>query len=109
MRSAFTAFIAAGCLSAGISPDWLGYHGDETGQRYSPLGQVNTSNIRRCGWTMRFTSSKVKFNQDEFDGAHVVYLAKGRDLGGNQYADPTRAYPEVMEKRGMSRHYRNSH
>jgi len=71
--------------------------------------EANTSNIRRCGWTMRFTSTQVKFNQEKFDGTHVVYLAKGRDLGGNQYADPTRAYPEVMAKRGMSGHYKNSH
>jgi hypothetical protein len=70
---------------------------------------ANTSKLRRCGWTMRFTSTAVKFNYDKFDGAHVVYLAKGRDLGGNQYADPTRAYPEVMERRGMSSYYKHAH
>ncbi len=71
--------------------------------------EPNTSAIRRCGWTMRFCSSAVKFDADRFDGAHVVYLARGRDLGGNSYADPTRSYPEVIEKRGLSGHYRNSH
>jgi len=69
----------------------------------------NTSNIRRCGWTMRFCSSSVKFNEARFDGMHQVYLAKGRDLGGNRYADPKRAYPEVMAKRGESSRYKNSH
>ena len=71
--------------------------------------EPNTSNIRRCGWTMRFTSTKAKFNEEKFDGTHVVYLAKGVDHAGNQYADPTRAYPEVVAKRGMSGHYKNSH
>lgn len=71
--------------------------------------EANTSNLRRCGWTMRFTSTKVKFNQDKFDGTHVVYLAQGKDHAGNTYADPTRAYPEVLAKRGMSSAYKNSH
>jgi hypothetical protein len=71
--------------------------------------EPNTSDIRRCGYTMRFTSTKVKFNQEKFAGAHQVYLAKGRDLGGNVYADPTRAYPEVLAKRGASGKYKHSH
>lgn len=71
--------------------------------------EPNTSDIRRCGWTMRFASSAVKFDNDRFDGTHVVYLARGRDLGGNVYADPTRSYPEVLEKRGFSGRYKNSH
>jgi ectoine hydroxylase-related dioxygenase (phytanoyl-CoA dioxygenase family) len=71
--------------------------------------EPNTSNIRRCGWTMRFTSTKVKFNTEKFAGTHVVYLAQGKDLGGNTYADPTKSYPEVIAKRGMSSAYKNSH
>jgi hypothetical protein len=71
--------------------------------------EPNTSSIRRCGWTLRFCSTRVTFNQERFGGGHQVYLAKGRDLGGNAYADPTRAYPEVMMKRGESGRYRNSH
>jgi hypothetical protein len=70
---------------------------------------ANTSALRRCGWTLRFCSTKVKFNEARFDGAHQVYLARGRDLGGNTYADPSRTYPEVMAKRGMSTRYKNSH
>src|SRR5271156_3171221 len=54
--------------------------------------EPNTSNLRRCGWTIRFTSTAVKFV--DFKGAHQVYLARGRDLGGNTYADPTKSYPE---------------
>lgn len=71
--------------------------------------EPNTSNIRRCGYTMRFTSSAVKFNEARFDGAHNVYLARGRDLAGNKYSDPTRSYPEVMARRSASTRYKNSH
>lgn len=71
--------------------------------------EPNTSDIRRCGWTLRFTSTRTRFNFEKFDGTHVVYLAKGRDHAGNTYADPTRAYPEVIAKRGMSGSYRHSH
>jgi hypothetical protein len=71
--------------------------------------EPNLSDRRRCGYTMRFCSSRVKFVYEKFDGAHVVYLARGRDLGGNQYADPTKAHPEVMRKRGISTMYKNSH
>lgn len=71
--------------------------------------EPNTSSIRRCGWTMRFASTACKFNEERFAGAHQVYLAKGRDLGGNRYADPTRTYPEVMAARGASTRYKNAH
>ena len=71
--------------------------------------EPNTSSIRRCGWTMRFCPASVKFDNERFAGGHVVYLARGRNLAGNIYADPTRSYPEVMEKRGMSGRYKNSH
>jgi len=71
--------------------------------------EPNTSNLRRCGWTMRFCPTSVRFNQELFDGCHQVYLARGVDKGGNVYADPTRSYPEVMAKRGMSSFYRGAH
>lgn len=71
--------------------------------------EPNTSDIRRCGWTLRFCSAAVKFNDAAFAGAHHVYLARGEDRGGNTYADPTRSYPEVLERRGMSGSYKNSH
>lgn len=71
--------------------------------------EPNTSEVRRCGWTLRFCSSAVKFNELRFDGMHHVYLAQGRDLGGNAYADPTRSYPEVMAKRIGSTRYKHAH
>jgi hypothetical protein len=69
--------------------------------------EPNTSSIRRCGYTMRFTSTAVKYS--DFKGMHQVYLARGRDLGGNTYAEAGRAYPEVMMKRVGSTKYKNSH
>lgn len=69
----------------------------------------NTSSLRRCGWTLRFASSASRFNTEMFAGAHQVYLARGRDLGGNVYADPNRAYPEVMAKRRELSRYKGSH
>lgn len=77
--------------------------------RVMHASEPNTSEIRRCGWTLRFCSAAVRFNEDRFDGTHVVYLARGRDRAGNTYADPTRAYPEVIEKRGLSGRYKHSH
>ncbi len=71
--------------------------------------EANLSDKRRCGWTMRFTSTRVKFHEENFFGGHQVYLAQGRDLGGNRYADPTKRYPEVMEARGAVSRYRNAH
>jgi hypothetical protein len=71
--------------------------------------EPNTSAIRRCGWTLRFCPTSARFNQERFAGAHQVYLAAGRDLGGNAYADAGRAYPEVMRLRGASGRYKNSH
>ena len=69
--------------------------------------EPNTSSLRRCGWTLRFTPTTVKFA--ESNGTHQVYLARGRDRGGNTYADPTRAYPEIMAARNASTRYKNSH
>lgn len=71
--------------------------------------EPNTSTQRRCGWTLRFCSTAVKFNEERFNGMHQVYLASGRDLGGNRYADPSRAYPEVMAKRAASMRYKGAH
>lgn len=58
----------------------------------------NTSNIRRCGYTMRYMPTHVKLS-DESQKWHQVYLARGQDKAGNQYADPDRAYPELARYR----------
>ena len=71
--------------------------------------EPNVSTLRRCGWALRFCSTASRFNYGRFDGAHQVYLAQGCDIAGNHYADPTRSYPEVMQKRREILRYRHSH
>ncbi len=55
----------------------------------------NTSDIRRCGYTMRYMPSYVKFAAADLGFMHQIYLARGQDLAGNQYADPAQAYPHL--------------
>ena len=71
--------------------------------------EPNTSTLRRCGWTLRFCPATVKFNEEKFAGLHQVYLARGRNVAGNVYADPARANPELLARRAASGAYRNSH
>jgi ectoine hydroxylase-related dioxygenase (phytanoyl-CoA dioxygenase family) len=65
----------------------------------------NTSELRRCGYTMRYIPTTVRFRDDvvNHQGAtHQIYLARGRDHAGNHYADPARAYPELARYRKAS-------
>ena len=71
--------------------------------------EPNTSSLRRCGWTLRFCPASVKFNHEKLAGMHNVYLARGRNLTGNTYADPTKSYPELVTRRSGSTAYKNSH
>jgi len=58
----------------------------------------NTSNIRRCGYTMRYMPTSVKVYEDAY--AYMqVYLARGRDLAGNKYHDLTGVDPDVLVAR----------
>lgn len=59
----------------------------------------NHSNQRRCGYTMRYIPASVKFDPGYVNGQHQIYLARGRDLAGNDYADPNQAYPELARYR----------
>ncbi len=62
----------------------------------------NHSAMRRCGYTMRYMPTHVKWTEDP---AHQLYLARGRDKAGNCYADPSKAYPELARfRRGKSGH-----
>lgn len=71
--------------------------------------EANTSALRRCGWTLRFCSTRSRFNHASWEGGHQVYLAQGVDHAGNEYAEPGRAYPDVMTRRYDTRRYRHSH
>lgn len=53
---------------------------------------ANTSEKRRCGYTMRFMPSDVKHNAGEWGGQHAIYLARGKDHAGNTFADPTKVF-----------------
>jgi hypothetical protein len=64
----------------------------------------NTSVLRRCGYTMRYMPTSVKWTPGD---GHQIYLARGHDIAGNSYADPTRAYPELAQWREV--HKRGGH
>lgn len=66
----------------------------------------NTSELRRCGYTMRYISTRSRLNREDFPW-HQIYLARGRDHAGNLYADPTKAYHEMARFR--SKHRKNGH
>lgn len=58
----------------------------------------NTSSMRRCGYTMRYMPTTVKL-RDSYQLLHNIYLARGRDHAGNRYADPGKAYEELIKVR----------
>ena len=60
--------------------------------------EPNTSAIRRCGYTMRYMPTSVRLS-DEARAYHQIYLARGRDLAGNQYHPPVEVSSEVMRLR----------
>ena len=62
----------------------------------------NTSGHRRCGYTMRYMPTDVKFNPTRQRGRHTVYLLRGKDLAGNDYGEPGRVF-EPGKLRWMGR------
>jgi hypothetical protein len=64
--------------------------------------EPNASNIRRCGYTMRYMSTRVKLNTEFCGKFHQIYLARGRDHAGNSYADPMRSYPHLARYRELN-------
>jgi ectoine hydroxylase-related dioxygenase (phytanoyl-CoA dioxygenase family) len=81
-----------------LQPGYASMH-DGKLQHGSP---ANTSDIRRCGYTMRYMPSYVKMDMDKAAGAHQIYMARGRDLAGNTYADPSKVYAELARYREQS-------
>lgn len=69
--------------------------------------EPNTSTLRRCGYTMRFMSTRVRFQHETQGDFHQVYLARGRDLSGNIYADPKKSYADKARYR--TQHGKNGH
>ncbi|MFZ4695302.1 MAG: phytanoyl-CoA dioxygenase family protein [Verrucomicrobiia bacterium] len=61
--------------------------------------EPNLSIKRRCGYTMRYMSTRVRFNHEAVGDWHRIYLARGRDYAGNHYGNPTRADTEFLQHR----------
>ena len=62
----------------------------------------NTSDLRRCGYTMRYVSARTKFNQEKCGAWHHFYLARGEDHAGNVYGDPGKSYDHLARYREVS-------
>jgi hypothetical protein len=63
---------------------------------------ANHSTLRRCGYTMRYTSARVKFDPArQFASKHNIYLARGKDRAGNTYGDPAKTYQEMARYREL--------
>lgn len=77
--------------------------------RLQHSSEANTAPGRRCGYTMRYISTRVRFRRERNDyfKHHQIYLARGRDLAGNEYGDPTRTYEEAAKYREL--HVKHGH
>ena len=63
----------------------------------------NTSDKRRCGYTMRYMPADVAYDPGPQAGHHAIYLARGEDRAGNSYADPAARFePGANRWRGGS-------
>lgn len=49
---------------------------------------ANTGHQRRCGFTMRYFSSRCRFTFHEQDPDFAIHLARGVDHAGNHYSEP---------------------
>jgi len=77
-----------------LQPNWASLHDG----RLMHGSEPNTSAIRRCGYTMRYMPASVRLS-DEAAAYHQIYLARGRDLAGNKYGDPTHVCQELVDRR----------
>ena len=91
-RNLFDASQAVACV---LEPNHASLHDGRLIHGSAP----NLSNQRRCGYTMRYISTRVRLNHEKVGAWHQIYLARGRDQAGNRYADPTRCDLEFMQRR----------
>ena len=63
--------------------------------------EANHSALRRCGYTMRYVSTRSRFDRRRHPW-HQMYLARGTDHAGNEYGDPHRAYPDIVKERASA-------
>jgi hypothetical protein len=92
-------------VSLELEPNQASLH-DGRLQHSSP---ANIDPGRRCGYTMRYMSTRVRFNREKNDyfKHHQIYLARGRDYAGNDYGDPTRMYDKAAKYR--EQHVKHGH
>jgi ectoine hydroxylase-related dioxygenase (phytanoyl-CoA dioxygenase family) len=83
---------------AGVDESKAVYFELERGQFLMHDGRIvhgaaaNTSPVRRTGYTMRYFPSSVKMQDVPINEGWKIWLARGRDLAGNHYAnDPANA------------------
>ena len=63
----------------------------------------NTSPKRRCGYTMRYVSTASRFTPEHaYRPEHQIYLARGNDIAGNAYGDPTTVNKAWMNAYGCA-------
>ncbi|MBN8216101.1 MAG: phytanoyl-CoA dioxygenase family protein [Spirochaetes bacterium] len=67
---------------------------------------ANTSDKRRCGYTMRFMPARLELSQAAY-AYHQIFLARGEGHGVNRYGDPARARPDLVAAR--TRGNKNGH
>jgi len=65
----------------------------------------NTSNKRRCGWTLRFIPADTRLNP-EFEHLQLMYQARGKNLLNQTLADPARSYPDIVKLRAEQKQFR---
>jgi hypothetical protein len=68
---------------------------------------ANTSPLRRCGYTMRFISTRTRINQEKIGHFQKIFLARGRDYAGNEYGDPAVSYIDLARTR--TKHMKSGH
>jgi len=91
-RNLFDASKAVSCI---LEPNHASLHDGKLIHGSEP----NLSNKRRCGYTMRYMGTNVRLNRDKVGAWHQIYLARGKDRGGNNYADPTKVHEEFLKNR----------
>ena len=91
-RNQFDASQAVACV---LEPNHASLHDG----RLIHGSEPNLSNQRRCGYTMRYISTRVRFHHEKVGDWHQIYLGRGRDQAGNRYADPAHCDPEFMQRR----------
>ncbi|HEV8248282.1 MAG TPA: phytanoyl-CoA dioxygenase family protein, partial [Polyangiaceae bacterium] len=65
----------------------------------------NKSELRRCGYTMRYMSTRTRLITTGRNGGHRIFLARGKDHANNHYADPNELHRHLLaQRRGPKGH-----